>query len=267
MHAARYTLLLPLLLASWSAYAQHPSQVERAYAGVGLTPKLGASIPGDLVFMQSDSTAVRLDTLLQRPALLTFVYHTCPMLCSLLLDGLVRSLESVPWTPGEEYDLITVSISPDESPSLAQRQRERYLARLDQPHAEWYFLTGTESSIRALAESVGFGYAWVEEQGEYAHPAALIFLDSGGTVTRYLPDVAPEGREVRASLVEASEGTIGTLLDRAFLFCFQFDPSTNSYVLAARRAMKAGGLFAALMLVGLLAVLWRREFRSTSEAS
>ena len=256
---SRYSLLV-LLCISGTVYAQHPAQVERTYEGVGLAPQLGATIPLDLVFLQSDSTEVRLDTLIQRPTILTFVYHTCPMLCSLVLDGLTRSLEDVPWTPGHKYDLVTVSINPSDQPSIAHSQRSRYLAQLDNPEANWHFLTGTEEAIRSLATSVGFGYSWIESEGEYAHPAAVIFLASDGRVTRYLPDVAPLGRDVRSSLVEASEGTIGTLLDRAFLFCFKFDPSSNSYVLAAQRTMKAGGIVAAVMLLGLLGVLWRREF-------
>ncbi len=265
MRVGRTTLLL-LFLAPTTVCAQNQAHVERAYEGVGLTPKLGARIPTDLVLMRSDSSAVRLDTLLQRPTLLTFVYHTCPMLCSVLLDGLTRALESVPWTPGQQYDLVTVSINPDETPSIAHRQRARYLGRLNRPAADWHFLTGDEATLRMLAESVGFGYTWVETQGEYAHPAALIFLTSDGVVTRYLADVAPHGRDVRASLVEASEGTIGSLLDRAFLFCFQYDPTSNSYVLAATRAMRIGGIFAALLLVGFLAFLWRREFTRASPA-
>ncbi len=233
--------------------------MERAYEGVGLSPKLGAQIPAGLVFTDSDSTAVQLDSLMQRPVLLTFVYHTCPMLCSVLLDGLTRALEDVPWTPGKEYDLVSVSINPDEGPAIAAHQRARYLARLGRAEADWHFLTGDKEAVGALAESVGFGYKWVPEQNEYAHPAALIFLSADGVVTRYLADVAPYGRDVRASLVEASQGTIGSLLDRVFLFCFQYDPASNSYVLAARRTMRAGSILAAVALIGFLAILWRRE--------
>ena len=251
-------MLLPL--APFPTLAQNLAHLERAYEGAGLTPKLGAQVPRNLVLMRSDSTAVTLETLLERPTLLTFVYHSCPMLCNVFLDGLTRALQSVPWTPGQEYDLITVSINPIETPAVAHLQRKRHLARLGRPGAEWHFLTGDEASLRALAESVGFGYTWVEEQAEYAHPAALIFLSAEGVVTRYLPDVAPRAREVRASLVEASQGTIGSLLDRAFLFCFQYDPTSNSYVLAATRAMRMGGALAALLLIGFLTVLWRREF-------
>ena len=259
--------MLVLLWAPTMAFAQNRAHVARAYEGVGLTPKLGAQVPADLMLLRSDSTAVLLDTLLTRPTLLTFVYHTCPMLCSVLLDGLTRALESVPWTPGREYDLVTVSINPDETPFIARQQRDRYLKRLNRPGADWAFLTGDEAALRSLAESVGFGYRWVEEQQEYAHPAALIFLSDDGTVTRYLADVAPQGRDVRAALVEASAGEIGTLLDRAFLFCFQYDPASNSYVLAAKRTMRAGGIVAALLLTGFLAALWRREFNRPTTAA
>ncbi len=256
----RLILCLPFCWATTQGYTQNTAHLERAIEGVGLEPKLGAQVPAGIELVGSTGRTVVLDSLLERPTLLTFVYHSCPMLCSVVLDGLTRALESVPWTPGHEYNLVTVSIDPEDTPALAATQRERYLRRVDREDANWLFLTGEEAVVRDLARSVGFHYAWVEDQQEYAHPAALIFLSPGGTVTRYLPDVAPRGRDVRASLVEASEGTIGSLLDRVFLFCFQYDPTSNSYVLAATRAMRVGGLFAAVMLIGFLTFLWRREF-------
>ena len=260
----RFAPLL-LLLAS-PALAQNEAHLARTTEGAGLTPKLGAQIPEGLVFTRSDGVLVSLDSLVTRPTLLTFVYHTCPMLCSVLLDGLTRALKDVPWVPGEEYDLITVSIDPQEAPATAHRQRARYLSILDEPEADWHFLTGNEETIGSLTSSVGFGFAWVDEQQEYAHPSTLVFLSSDGTVTRYLPGLAPHGRDIRASLVEASEGTVGSLLDRAFLLCFQYDPASNSYVFAAKRAMKIGGGVTAFLLVGLLLILWRREAHDRSFA-
>ncbi|MCY4000629.1 MAG: SCO family protein [Bacteroidetes bacterium] len=239
-------------------YAQLTQQASIAYEGVGLTPQLGEQIPLDLSFLDSDGKAVTLQEYFHqgRPVVLTFVYHTCPMLCSSLLDGVTRSLQDLSWTPGTKYEMLTVSFSPYDTPERAAQQRARYMNRLDYPVAEWRFLTGDEASITALTQSVGFEYKWIEDMGEFAHPAAVIVLSDSGMITRYLPDLSPRGRDLRAAIVEASDGMVGNLLDRAFLYCFQFDPTSNSYVLVARRAMQVGGGITALLLIAFLSILW-----------
>ncbi len=256
-------IFLSVGLCGIPALGQVTHQAARLYEGVGLAPHLGEKVPLNLTFTQSDGTGIVLEDLFEaeRPVVLTFVYHTCPMLCSALLDGLTRALADVPWDPGTAYDLVTVSFSPEDSPSRAAEQRARYLRQLGRPEADWHFLTGQEASIRTLTEATGFQFKWVEEQEEYVHPAAIIFLSPDGTVTRYLADVAPRSRDVRAAIVEASNGQVGSLLDRAFLYCFRFDPAANSYVLVATRAMQVGGGLTAFFLLASLSLLWLREFR------
>ncbi len=260
--------ILTLCMYSVSAQAQLTEQASLAYEGVGLTPRLGEQIPLDLVFTDSHGETVTLREYFHqdRPIVLTFVYHTCPMLCSVLLDGVTRSLDDVPWTPGEGYEMVTVSFSPEDTPERAAEQRARYLRRLDQEEAEWHFLTGSEDAIQALTQATGFMFKWVEEQGEYAHPAAVIVLSDEGGITRYLPDLVPRGRDLRAAIVEASDGMVGTLLDRAFLYCFQFDPTSNSYVLVARRAMQVGGGITALLLIVSLGLLWMKDTKKSEYA-
>jgi len=254
----KYFTILVLCIYSGPLYAQLTEQASIAYEGVGLSPRLGEQIPLDLIFANSFGETVTLENYFhqERPVVLTFVYHTCPMLCSALLDGVTRSLEDVPWALGSDYKMVTVSFSPSDTPERAAKQRDRYLGRLNHKDAEWDFLTGDEAAITALTEATGFMFKWVEEQGEYAHPAAVIVLSDEGVITRYLPDISPKGRDLRAAIVEASNGTVGNLLDRAFLYCFQFDPTSNSYVLVARRAMQVGGGVTALLLIAFLSILW-----------
>ncbi len=249
-------------------YAQLTEQASIAYEGVGLTPRLGETIPLDLVFTNSRGIQGSLKDYFHqdRPVVLTFVYHTCPMLCSALLDGVTRTLDDVSWSPGSTYEMITVSFSPEDTPERAAEQRARYLRRLEHENAEWHFLTGDEAAISALTEATGFMYKWVEDQGEYAHPAAVIVLSEKGVITRYLPDLAPKGRDLRAAIVEASDGRVGNLLDRAFLYCFQFDPTSNSYVLVAQRAMQVGGGITALLLIASLSLLWMKETKKPDHA-
>ena len=260
------SFLVAVCLLALPAVAQISPQAARTYDGVGLDQHLGERVPPDLVFRNEEGQRIELGTYMDgsRPVLLTFVYHTCPMLCSALLDGLTRTLEDVDFVPGESFELVTVSFSERDTPEMAAQQKEKYLRRLAQREADWHFLTGDSAAIAELTARVGFRFRWVEEQQEFVHPAALVFLGGDGTITRYLSDLAPRSRDVRACLVEASEGSIGTLLDQAFLYCFQYDPTRNSYVLSARRAMKIGGLLTLAALLATLCMLWRRELRTVS---
>ena len=231
--------------------------------GVGVDERLGERIALDAVFLDENGAEVRISDLVdgETPVILNFVYHECPMLCSLLLDGFTETLQEMAFTPGDEFDVITVSFSASETPDLAARQKERYLASLDAPAAAegWHFLTGTEEEIDRLAESAGFRFRWVGSQDQFAHPAALIFLAPDGTITRYLHGMTFEASDVRRAVVEASDGSVGSAVDRVLLYCFQYDPGANSYVLHATNLMKLGGLLTLLVLGTGLFLFWRRE--------
>lgn len=231
-------------------------------AGVGVEERLGEPIAADAVFLDETGTEVRISDLLggETPVILNFVYHECPMLCSLLLDGFSRTLQEMAFTPGDEFEIITVSFSATETPDVAARSKERYTASLDASAADgWHFLTGTEEEIARLAESAGFQFRWVESQDQFAHPAALIFLSPGGTITRYLHGMTFTAADVRRAVVEASDGEVGSAMDRVLLYCFQYDPDANSYVLHATNLMKLGGLLTLLVLGAGLFLFWRRE--------
>lgn len=199
--------------------------------------------------------------------MLTLTYHDCPMLCNLILDGFAQTLDGFAWLPGDEFEVVSVSFGEAETPEMALNQKERYMRMLERPGMEdgWHFLVGDSESIDALTEAVGFEYKWDERQQEYAHPAVLIFLGGDGMVSRYIYGIQFPQRQFRNALVEASEGKIGTTLDQVLLFCFQFDPNANSYVLHAANFMKLGGVLTVLILGAFLIILWRRD-RRTIEA-
>jgi protein SCO1 len=257
------TVIAAWCVLTWDVSAQPSGQMPAVFDGVGMDEQLGETIVADAAFFDEQGRTVRLSDYLQgqKPVLLTLVYHNCPMLCNLVLDGMTRALREMEWTPGEEYEVVTVSFAPDEGPELAARQKERYLGVLDRPAAAagWHFLTGTEASIQALAGSVGFQFRWVEDAQEYAHPSVLIFLSGEGKISRYLYGLQFEPRDVRTALVEASEGKVGTTVDRLFLYCFRYDPNANSYVIHAVNVMKLGGLLTVLAIAAFLLVFWRRE--------
>ncbi len=258
-------LLASSLLGGVPAAAQLSGQTPPVFEGVGIDERLGAYVPKTIVFQDEHGEAVEIGSFFddERPVLLNLVYHECPMLCNVLLDKLTGTLGAMTWTPGAEFEVLTVSFNAIETPELARRQKARYLAQLEKPEAGagWHFLTGDEAAIDRLTEAVGFNYRWVEEQQEFAHPAALIFLSGDGRIMRYLPGLAYPPRTVRAALVEASEGTVGNTLDQIFLYCFRYDPQANSYVPHAIKIMQIGGMLTALALGAMLFVLWRREGR------
>lgn len=263
-------LLVALLACSLPVFAQPARPLDRVFEGVGIDPRPGASVDLDLTFRDEEGADVALETFFDgtRPVLLTLVYHDCPMLCNVLLDHLAGTLREMTWVPGAEFEVLSISFNALETPALARRQKERYLARVGKPHAAagWHFLTGEAEAIEALTRAVGFNYRWVAEQATFAHPAALIFLSGDGRIMRYLPDLDYPPRDVRAALVEASEGTVGTVLDQLFLYCFQYDPQANSYVPHAVNLMRVAGVLTALALLALLFVLWRREVHKTNDA-
>ncbi|CAM3229899.1 SCO family protein [Rhodothermus bifroesti] len=253
-----------------SAYAQRSGQQLAVFEGVGITEQLGAQIPLNLTFYDESGQPVSLKAFFdgRRPVLLTLVYHDCPMLCNLMLDGLTRTLRQMTWAPGEQFQVLTISFNAIETPELARRQKARYLQELGRPEAAagWHFLTGDSLSIQALTRAVGFHFRWVPAQQQFAHPAALIFLSGNGMVARYLYGLEHNAADVRKALVEASEGKVGNVLDQVILYCFQYDPNQNSYVANAYNLMRLGGGLTVLGLGVMLLFFWRRERRRQQQA-
>jgi protein SCO1 len=191
-----------------------------------------------------------------RPVLLNLVYYNCPMLCNLLLNGQVDVLRKIPWTPGNEYEIVTVTINPAETFDLAQAKKQTYLAGLEKPEAaaHWHFLTDYAGNSEKLADELGFHYKWDPRQQNYAHTAAIMFLSPQGKISRYLYGIKFKPLDVRLALTEASEGKFKLSVDRILLFCYHYDPKAGSYAAAAANLMRAGGVLMVL-IIGL--VLWR----------
>jgi len=248
---------------STDAWAQRSNQSREQLDGVGIERQLGSSVPTNLTFRNASGETVTLDRYLdgETPVILNLVYHNCPMLCGLMLDGFTSSLESLDWTPGQEFRVLTVSFNPREGPEVARSKKDTYVERLDRAGAAegWHFLTGDKETIRRLTEAVGFNFRWVEEKQEYAHPTTQIFLSGEGVVTRYIYGIEVPGGDVRKALVEASNGTVGNAIDQAAMYCFQFDPEKNTYTADAFNIMKIGSVLTVLILGGVLFAFWRRE--------
>jgi protein SCO1/2 len=264
MRPARFVcgvLAVLFLAAAGEAPAQLVTEPPAELEGVGIDPPDNARVPVDLRFEDEEGTELPLSTWLdgERPVILALVYYRCPMLCGLLLNGLTDALKGLAFTPGDEFEILTVTIDPRETSSLAKVKKQSYLNEYGRPGAGegWHFLTGDDERIRPLAESVGFGYKYDEETDQYAHATGLFILTPDGRLSRFLSGVMFEPSTLRLALVEASEGKVGTTFDRFLMTCFHFDPDTGQYSLAAFRLVQAGGIMT-LIVLAVFVVLVRR---------
>jgi protein SCO1/2 len=257
-------------LACPAGAVQRQEPLPKELEGVGITEKLGARLPLDLSFVDESGRTVTLASYFEkgRPVILTLNYYSCPMLCTLMLNGLIDGLRELKWTPGEEFEIVTVSINPLETPTLARLKKQTYMEYYDRPTAAagWHFLTGREREIRQLADAVGFGYAWVESRKEYAHPAVIMLASADGRIVRYLYGVMYEPKDLRLAIAEAGEGKVGSTAEQILLYCFHYDADEGRYVVAASNLMRAGGLATALILGSWLLVWWRRTARRRGNA-
>jgi len=247
------------------AHAQLAEQVPEVLEEVGVTEHLNAKLPLDLEFRNEEGNWVELRSFFdgERPVILTLNYYRCPMLCGLMLNGVVDGLEAMAWTPGEEFEIVTISINPLETPELAKAKKQNYLKRLDRPAVAqgWHFMTGRELEIKRLAETVGFSYTYDPVSQEYAHAAAIFVCTPDGRVSRYLYGIEYPAKRLKLALLEAAEGTIGSTLDQLILYCYHYDPTNRRYTPVAMNIMRVGGGATASILAVVLGMFFFREWR------
>lgn len=237
-----------------------PTQLE----GITIKEQLGRQAAIDAAFTDHNGKAVRLRDYLKdgkRPVLLTLNYYRCTTLCSIQLNILVKALRKMEWAPGENFRLVTVSIDHREKPSLARGKRKSYLDQLKRGDVDWSFLVGQEGEIRKLARSVGFGYRYDEDQDQWAHPAAAIFISPQGKIVRYIYGLEFSAQDLKFAIMEAAEGRVGSTVDRLILSCFHYDATLGRYGPFAFGIMRLGGGATVLIFGAFLAIFWRRERR------
>jgi len=259
----RQTFAIPGLLAMLAASAfaaDAPKPVETQ--GVEVTEKLGQPVDLNLEFVDETGYPRKLGSYFQsgRPVLLNLVYYTCPMLCNLVLNHQTETLRKLEYTPGNEFEIVTISIDPTENWGLGNQKKALYLEKYERPAPGWHFLTDHQGNVKKLAAQVGFGYRFDEKGQQYVHPAVVMVVTPQGKVSRYLyglmrPDKV---RDVKLALIEAAAERFG-LSERVLLWCFHYDPLSRSYAPFARNMMKLGGGGVALLLGAVLWRLWRRE--------
>lgn len=235
---------------------------------VAVEQRLNTQVPLNLTFRDETGKTVRLgDYFGKRPVILVLAYYECPMLCTVVLNELTRSLNALDYTIGKEFEVITVSISPTETPELALKKKQTYLSAYKKKGAEhgWHFLVGDEPNIKALANAVGFQYTYDPRTKQYAHPAVIMILTPQGKLSRYLLGIEFAARDLKFALIEASEGKIGNPVTSAVLYCFQYDPSSGKYGLVILRVVQLAGLITVLslgLLIGGALILERRRSKA-----
>jgi protein SCO1/2 len=260
-NAARALALSVLVVAAPRAVAS-VDKLPPALEGVTIDEKLGTAVDLDLQFVNESGYEMSLRQYFSKgkPVILNLVYYNCPMLCNLVLNGQVDVLREIPWTAGEEFEIVTISIDPMENWGLAARKKHFYMEAYGRPaHQGWHFLTDYKGNVKRLAEQIGFRYRWDDRTEQFAHAAALMVLTPDGRMSRYLYGIKHRPRNMRLALTEASEGKLGSIGDKLLMFCFHYDPAARSYVPFARNIMRGGGVLTILILGGILLYLFNRD--------
>lgn len=253
--------ILLSLLGVCSATAQTQGNVMEE---IPFEQRLDAQVPLDLAFRDAEGRNVTLSEYFgDKPVVLSLVYYECPMLCTLVLNGLVTGLKDIPFSIGRDFEAVTVSFDHEETHVLAAAKRDAYLEIYDRPGAAdgWHFLVGEKASVDALCGAVGFGYQYDPKTDEYAHRSGIYLLTPEGRVSRVFPGIEYAPRDLRLGLVEASDNRIGTVVDRLALLCYHYDPKEGAYSFFVMNIIRTGCILTVGALAAALIVFIRRERR------
>ena len=257
--AAQLSLLL-FSLAVGAAGQDNAAITPPQLRGVGIDQRLNNQVPLDLKFRDETGQTVILGSYFgKKPVILSLVYYSCPMLCTMAENGLLNALRDVKFNIGEQYEVVTVSFDPNDKPEMAMAKKGIYAGLYGRPGARhgWHFLVGDQPSIRALAGAVGFHYNYDPKTRQFAHATGIMVLTPQGKVSRYFYGIQYAPRDVRLALVEASTEKIGNPVDAVLLYCCQYDPVTGKYSIIVSRVLKIAGLLTVLSLATLLFALAR----------
>jgi protein SCO1/2 len=245
--------------------ARAPNGLPKALNGVGIDQKLNEQLPLDLVLTDESGKSVKLgDYFGKKPVVLSLVYYQCPMLCNQILNGMVTAFKVMAFKPGEEFEVVTVSFDPRETPALAAAKKNTYVnylpeARRPGATAGWHFLTADEANIKRLTEAVGFRYHWDQATNQFAHASAIYLTTSEGKLARYFYGIEYAPRDLRLGLIEATDNKIGTPVDQLLLYCYHYDPATGKYGARVMNLMRVGGVATLLGVVVMLFAMRRRN--------
>lgn len=257
--------LIPLLYISifaGAAMAATTPQLPPALREIGIDQRLGSQLPMSARFRNENGESVALGSFFHgKPVVLALVYYECPMLCGRILSGLSAGLQPLRLRAGRDFEVVAVSINPNETPVEAAAKRNQYTASYSGKagSAGWHFLVGDPDSIKAVTEAAGFHYRWDPETKMYIHASAIMMATPSGVLSRYFYGVEYTPKDLKLGLIESSGGTIGSPVDKVLLFCYHYDPMTGKYGAVVMNVLRAGGAVTVVVLGTVLLWLWRRE--------
>ncbi len=271
-------LLSAPMVAQVSSYGDKQSgenagdQLPQVLQKVGVSQHLNQQLPLDASFVDESGKTVKLgDYFGKRPAILSLVYYTCPMLCSEELDGLTSSLEMVKLTPGKDFDVVIISIDPSDTPALAAKSKALYVKRYGRPEtaAGWHFLTGQRPAIDAVTNAVGFGYVRVPgpdgKLSQFAHASSIEIVTPEGKLAQYYLGVEYSPKDMLLGLIDASGNKIGSPVANILTYCYHYDPQTNRHSLIIARVVQVGGMITVAGLGGFMFLMFRRDVKLARE--
>jgi protein SCO1/2 len=234
------------------------------FKGIGIEQRLDAQLPLETIFRDESGAPVRLGNYFERkPVLLTPVYYTCPMLCSQILSGVVAGLRPLSLKPGRDFEVVAISFNPGDTPQDAAKKRNQYSRSYSSKAGPrgWHFLTGSQASIDAVMQAIGFHYRYDPVSKMFIHASGVMTITPEGRVARYLYGVDYEPKDLELGLVEASDRRIGSPVDAILLYCYHYDPKTGKYGAVVMNMLHLAGVIALLMLAIAMFFLWRRDLR------
>jgi protein SCO1/2 len=234
----------------------------RVLPEVGIDQRLGESIPLDLTFHDETGAAVKLGNYFHgKPVVLSLVYFDCPMLCTMVLNGMVESFLAMKYHVNQDFVVVTVSFDPRETPELAAQKKQTYLTRYGRQDAApgWHFLTGDENSIRKLTDAVGFHYVYDPQIKQFAHASGIMVLTPEGKLSRYFYGVEYPPKDMQFALIDASHHEVGSAVDKLLLLCYHYDPTTGKYGFIISNVLRASAALTVLLLGGGIVLMLRKE--------
>ena len=238
------------------------STVPKQLQDVTFEQRLGSTLPLDARFLDEHGREVTLGSYFgKRPVVLAFVYYSCPMLCTQVLNGVSSAVKAMPFTPGKDFDVVYVSFDARDTPQTAAGKKRAQLDDYKQTSTEagWHYLTGSEESIRQATNAAGFSYRWDAPSGQFAHVSGVLVATPEGKLSRYFYGVEYSPKELRMAIVESSEGAIGSVVDQLLLYCYHYDPATGRYGAVAMNLVRLGGVVTLFILGGFIWLMRRRE--------
>jgi protein SCO1/2 len=269
--SAALAALAAVILAGGTVHAQPRPMATRVFNEVGIEQRLGEQVPLDLTFTDEQGRKAPLATYFgAKPVILSLVYYKCTMLCPQVLEGMTATFKTINnMSIGKEFDVVSVSFNHRETPADAVVRKEKYIRDYDREGAaeNWHFLTADSASVAKLAEAVGFTYLYDEKTGQYAHASGVMILTPDGKVSRYLYGIEYQADDLRFSLIDASNGKIGSPVDKLLMLCYHYDPATGKYGLVVTNLLRGGGILAVLILGGYMLLNFLRDRRRAAAAA